>query len=183
MPKTVQSSDELLCPVAEFLRRVSRATVAQLAADEDEAGDVVPVAFAALPANENVLAALKDASGLLESAAFVGERYSPDDLEALAAADGTNAQALLFRIITDFAWVLLWERRPNKNVEPPPSLDRSQAFLEQLSQGRRIFGFQEAAEAGRIGHEVVTREEVEERNGVTYQARRWLGTRADRDGR
>lgn len=171
--KTVLTSSTSYCSVAEFLKRVDVRTVGDLASD-----DTTRVEASALTTNEKVLTALEDASGEVESAALLGERYTPDDLNALTGM----AQAKLQRLVADIAMALMIERRPSLKVPPPPGIERTQEWLNMMAQGERIFGFQEVAEAGHLDHEVLTKDEVEDRAGLVYQARAYFGTRVDRMG-
>lgn len=176
MPQTLASSTGLL-PVAEFLKRVDPLAVGKLASDV--AG--VPVVAGALPTNPNVLAALLDASGLFESACSVGGRYSKEDIAVILAAPTTAACGMMWRILTDIAWAGLFERRPNKDIPTPPSLERSLAWLDMLADGRRIFPFLQSEDAGVMEVVHVTPDDIEQRNGAVYQARAFYGTRSDRD--
>lgn len=173
---TLASSTVLFCPVAEFLKRVDMGVVAKLAADPP----AVVVAFGALAADVNVLAALRDASGDIEAAAFMGNRYHKEDFELLLTGPETNARGKLYRICSDLAWVYLFERRPNKDVEAPPSLQRSMAWMDLLVSGKRIFAFVETADAGVTERVEASVEDVIERNGSVYQARALFGTTSDR---
>jgi hypothetical protein len=176
MPQTLASSTALLCPVNEFLKRVDRAAVAKLASDNPG----VPVDSGSLPTNLNVIAALRDAGGDFETAASLGGRYSQADIAVILATD-TNARGKLYRIISDIAWCLLFERRPNKDMPEPPSLARSLAWLDMLADGRRIFPFLQSEAAGVMQVVETTVDQVEQRNGAVYQARAFYGTRSDRD--
>lgn len=176
MAKTLASSSTLLCPASEFLKRVDRNSVGQLASDTG-----VPIPDAQLEAHANVVAVLRDASGDVEAAALVGEKYTSADLALIAATD-CNARGKLYRIVSDLAWVYLYERRPNKNEPEPPSLRRSLLWLDQLSQGRAVFALAETLDAGHLTHETTTAAEIEERRGAVVQAARYFGRRADRNG-
>lgn len=169
----LNSSTTLYLPVAEFLLRVDQGSVAQLATNN--ASNPVYV----LSTDLNVLAAIKDACGVFESATLRGEMYELTDLHTLASTD-CMARSLMYRIVADIAWALLWERRPNKNSPPPPSLQRSMAFLDELEQGKKIFGFTETEDAGHQKMDIETPEEVRLRNGAVVQSSRYWGTRADR---
>lgn len=175
MAQTLASAAVPLCPVAEFLRRVDQAAVAKLASNTG-----TPVPLANLPTDPNVIAALRSASGTFEAAASVGGRYSKEDLAAILAATNTNAQALLYQIVTDLAWAALFERRPNKDLPTPASMERSLQWLDWLSDGRRIFPFLESEAAGVIQHVESSVDDVEQRNGAVYQARAYYGRRSDR---
>ncbi len=178
MTKTINSSSTRYLPVAEFLKRIDPTTVAQLCSDDP----ANPIDIGSLGINANLAAAIIDAEGEVESAALMGERYSALDLQALAAARPiTAATGKLWRLISDIAWVLLWERRPNKQLPAPPSLERTQAWIEQLALGKRIFGFAEVEAAGLPDFNADTAQDVEARNGATYQAGRFFGRRANRE--
>jgi len=176
MPQTLASSTALLCPVSEFLKRVDVSAVGKLASDM-----ATPIAPAALATNANVLAALQDAGGLFESACSVGGRYSQQDIAVILAAPTTAACGMMWRIITDIAWAGLFERRPNKDVPTPPSLERSLQWLDMLADGRRIFPFLQSEHAGVMQVVESSVDDVETRNGAVYQARAFYGTRSDRD--
>ncbi len=172
MAKTLISGTALLCPVSEFIARVDYTAVSMLASDDES-----PVSPATSP---RVLAALRDASGDVEAAALLGERYDADDLALILATD-TNARGKIYRIVSDLAWVYLWEGRPNKDSAEPPSLRRTLFYLDQLAAGTRIFGFHETVEAGRMESFVETAKDVEDRRGVVFAADRLFGVRANRE--
>jgi len=177
MAQTLASSTALLCPVAEFLKRVDRVAVAKLASDVPG----VPVDQGSLASDPNVLAALQDASGLVESACSVGGRYSQADIAAILAAPTTAACGMLYRIVADIAWAGLFERRPNKDIPTPPSMERSLTWLDMLADGKRIFPFLQSEDAGVMQRVEATVDDVDQRNGAVYQARPFWGTRSDRD--
>ena len=93
-----------------------------------------------------------------------------------------NAQAKLFRVVSDIALCFLYERRPQvqANAKPPDSWERAEKWLEDLAQGKRIFGFAQTADAGRIDNSAVTLADLQKRNGVVLQASRLFGVRSDR---
>lgn len=171
MAKTVATNASSYLSVAEFLKRFDWRVVADLVSD-----DGTRLAEASLPANTNLLAILDDASGDVESAAMMGGKYSAADLAALTGV----SQKKLFRIIADLAICYLYERRPDREMKSPASMDRTQAWLEKLVEGTRIFGFQETVDASVLDHDTETTDHVEARNLPTYIARRMFGTRANR---
>lgn len=174
MAKTLISSTTLFLPVAEFINRCDTRTVAQLASDNN-----TPVATASLASNDNVLAAIKDACGLLESAAYCGDKYQNEDLELIAATD-CHARNLMYRIITGMAEMLLLERRPDLRKEPTQGMLRATQWLEELWNGKKIFPFQEVADAGHLDHEVENAADVVARKLPSYTARLLFGTRNNR---
>jgi hypothetical protein len=172
---TLDSSASLLCPVDEFLKRVDRGAIAKLASDDPNG---IPVPDANLGTDGNIIAALKDASGLVESAAMNAARYKRVDLELIVATD-CNSQGILFRIVSDLAWTFLFERRPNVNIAPPASLGRSMEWLEMLAQGKRIFAFTETQNATTLERTESDTADILARNGVVTQASAYFGRRAD----
>lgn len=176
MPQTLSSSLTPLCPVSEFLKRVDRLAVAKLASDDVNG---VPVPDGNLATNDNVLAALFDATGLFESAALGKARYSAADLQLLLVTE-CGARGMMFNIITNLAWTFLFNRRPNMNVVPPPTLQFTNDLLERLWQGTRIFGFEQTADAGVMELVQSSQSDIEERNGVVFQAEPYFGRRCDR---
>ena len=175
---TLVSSTSLLCPVSEFLKRVDRIAVAKLASDSATG---VPVPDANLATDLNIEAALRDASGLVESAAMNAARYKKADLELIVATT-CNSQGILFRMVSDLAWTFLYERRPNMNFTPPASLTRSMEWLQLLSEGKRIFAFTETQDATTLERVEASESDVFERNGVVVQARAYYGNRSDTFG-
>lgn len=176
MPQTLASSTSLLCPVAEFLKRVDKSAVAKLCSDT-----AVPVPIGNLSTDPVLIAALRDGGGLFEMAVSRGGRYSLADIAVVLAATSTGACGMLFRIITDATWFYLYGRRPNKDVEAPPSFKMSMELLDDLADGKKVFPFLESEQAGTIEHLEVTVDQVEARNGAVYQARDFYGRRSDRD--
>lgn len=154
---------------AEFLKRCDVRTVAQLCSD-----DGTEIDHTALLTNANLLAALLDASGAVESACLRGARYSPTDLAGLTGA----AQGYLFRLIGRLTTCYIWERRPDLSSEPPAYYKATLDALSNLEKGVAIFGIQEVADAGILTTERILPPIVEQRNEVSLQAQRLFGRRA-----
>jgi phage gp36-like protein len=146
---------------ADLIQRKDARTVGNLASDTG-----TTVALPALLEDPNVLAALADASGKIESALLVGERYSIVDLQSLE----DNSLAYLKRITCDIAFALMYERRPYSD-----SKDRAKAFdaandaLEALRQGRNVFTL--TSQIGATVPEVATPTLVQYNNLRTIVAR------------
>lgn len=110
---------------------------------------------------------LLEASGEVETACIAGQRYLPEDLDAL---EGASLQKLK-GIVCGFAFSLLMDRRPNIIAEAPKRVKDALVLLEQLRGGERIFSLAGAAEAG------YTVERVRETQCLTSQgAVRMLGS-------
>jgi hypothetical protein len=97
----------------------------------------------AIASDPTVLNHLKAASGILEAACLVGDRYLPADLVNLT---GVSLE-MLKSIVCELAfWTLTIRRRP----ETPMPAQTMWAYqqIELLNNGARIFSFQEQADAG-----------------------------------
>lgn len=169
------------CSPAQFLERYDVRTVGQLLSDTDVALSQTDVLQSTIL---NDL--LMEASGWVESAALVANRYSPNDLYALAtdpsALPGTgNSARMLAGIVAGITMFFLWDRRPTKYLEMGLPLRSEMAIemLDRLRKGEAIFGIQEVANAGNPDPKFITPEQINTRNFSSNQARRFFGNRAD----
>jgi phage gp36-like protein len=120
---------------SDLLARHDNTVVAELCSEDEHA---VPAED--LATDTNLLAALEDASGEVESACLIGKRYSVEDLEGLTG----NSLAKLKRITCTIAMANLLERRPVVHVqEAEKLLERAEKYLEQLRTGQRIFNLED----------------------------------------
>lgn len=165
MPQTPLTSALGYCTIAEFLNFADLRTVGDLVSDTDERET-------SLTNNDVLLAAIQRASGMVESAAVIGNRYLPSDLAALTG----SAQQLLIGLVADLVIGILYKRRPNKG-DPPGSYKEALDMLQQLREGERIFPTQESADAGLPEHQIETPIDVENRNGLSVVAHRYFGRR------
>ncbi len=175
MTQTVATSSTTYITAAEVLKRLDWRVLADLCSDNESR--IGGTSSSALLTNANFLALLRDASGELESACKVGERYSVADLALLIADSGMGAgkiYRLLCRLIMGYAF----ERRPDKENKQAAVYEAALKELDQLRDGERIFSFAESATAGRMNHEVETESDIVNRHGVVYQARRLFGRRS-----
>src|SRR5262245_50972481 len=92
-----------------------------------------------------VAAALLRASGEVEQACFVGERYTPTDLAALTGASA----AALKGMVCDLAFYHIGKRRVPE-PEKIAGYKEAKQMLQDLRDGKLIFGFQDAADAARV---------------------------------
>lgn len=156
--------------VANFLLRCDQRTVADLVSDDGTAVDT-----STLATNDKLIAALVDASGLVEGSAMRGGKYSPSDLAALTGV----AAGRLYRLITEIAVRYLYERRPDKG--PAPEMSKlALEELELLRKGESVFGTVETFAAQSMDHEVETSRRVVDRDGTSFQSRRFFGRRSNR---
>lgn len=168
---TPLSSSDSYCTVTEFLERADARTVGDLVSDSG-----ARVSASSLTANANVLTAIADASGMLESACVAGERYTPADLLALT---GVSA-SFLRMLVSDLALGRLILRRPQKDTPLPASYQLALDWLEKLRRGERVFGFQETADAGVYENNFIRETDLQEANLATYQSQRLFGYRGNR---
>lgn len=94
-----------------------------------------------------VAACLDDASGAVDAACRVAQRYTSADLAGLTG----NANALLVRLVCDLAFGMLVARRgytANDAAVMAPREKSALEMLEALRRGERIFSGEEQADAG-----------------------------------
>jgi hypothetical protein len=121
------------------------------------------------------------ASGELESACLVGNRYQPADLAALAALT-TSAAGRVQKVVADLAFWTLQQRRQPASADPKNCPGALQALeeLDRLRNGERIFGFAEAGAAG--NPDTVDPDSSKQSNPLVDNSSRLFGTHADRTG-
>jgi hypothetical protein len=172
--KTVASSASAYCTAADFLVRYDTRSVAELLSDTGTA-----VASGDVEANTKLATILRQASGKVEAAVFLGGKYDKEDLEALEAS-GTNGSQMLAGLVCDIAFGILVRRRPDAEMPVPPQCQEAEEMLGALAAGEEIFPFTETKEAGQATVETDTPADVEARNQPSYQARGMWGTRQNR---
>lgn len=162
----------------EFLKRADVRLVIKLCtSDLDD-----PPTIVNLELKPYLIEALRDASGLFESACLLGERYTVADLTAIAdPLNKRNSTGLMFRILADITLAYLFELRPDMAPSPAMSarIDRATRWLDELSAGKKVFGLQETVEAGRMDHEDVERDDADRFYGQVEVADRLYGRRSD----
>jgi phage gp36-like protein len=139
-----------------------------------DAGDRISD-LATLVANPNVLQALEDASGMINSAALVGHRYAVGDL---AGMTGEGA-AFLQRITCDLAFAFLRQRR-GYDVDQYPTVKESFRFLDRLRLGERVFDIEANEAAGnpttyQIPSYVILQQPLVTNNNRYWPNKRFLG--------
>lgn len=92
-----------------------------------------------------LVACLDDASGDIDSALLVGNRYSTTDLSGLTG----NALARLKRLTCDITMAYLYDARPGYNTDQvQPIRARADAELEKLRNGSNVFNLVDQLAAG-----------------------------------
>ena len=168
---TPLSGTSAYATASDFTARYDARTVAQLLSDAD-----VQITSGQVPSNASLAALLQEASGMLESACLVGQRYQPADLSGLTG----NSMQMLIGIVCGVGMYLLWCRRPEKykDMKLPSRAELALRQMDDLRDGSRIFGILEAAEANNIPTPYFTQpNDLYLRNPVSVQARRFFGNR------
>lgn len=125
---------------ADMMARFDRNDVGQLCSDDKR-----PVSEVDLPNNVQCLTALADASGLVDAALLVGNRYAVSDLQTLTP----TSQNLLTMVTCDIAMWRLIQRRPGWNPEKAKAIrEEAELHLERLRKGENTFNIQAAMDAG-----------------------------------
>lgn len=120
--------------------RYDARTIGDLASDT---GVRVEVADFAL--DTNIIAALADASGEIETALVVARRYKVSDLTGLAG----NSLAKLKRITCEIAMACLLGRRPAFDPELLEKFEeKAMKSLDKLAKGENVFNLEDQKGAG-----------------------------------
>lgn len=128
---------------SEFIVRYDARRVAELLTVNVSS----PVTVADLPGNSSLIEFISDASGEIEAAITVGNKYTPVDL---AAMTGTAA-SLLKRMVSDLVWVYLLVSRGmgDGDVEAQaPRYKETKRMLAELYNGSMVFGIADNRNAG-----------------------------------
>ena len=147
---------------AEFLQRFDARLIGDLVQDANSR-----TSSANLLVDANLSAILADASGWIESACFVGERYSAADLTGL----GPNSLAFLKRLVADIALVLLCQRRGFSYKDKFPLLEESMKTLDRLRLGERVFNVSEVKDKGNPTSDVISYATLEGQNLISMHNR------------
>lgn len=126
----------------EFIARYDKRLLGDLASV-----DGVRVTSSALSSDTRITTALEDASGEVDAAVKIANRYTATDLSGLTG----NGLQYLKKIVCDIAFYLLIDRRALNNVmreEADRRFKVYRAHLEDLRQGKQIFDVEAAKEAG-----------------------------------
>ena len=124
----------------DFFERYDVRDIGQLASDN---GSEIPES--ALATDANVLTALDDASGDIDTALVVSNRYLTTELEGLTG----NSLAKLKRITCDLAMAYMLGRRPAADPEKLEAFEkRATTHLERLRNGENVFNLADQKSAG-----------------------------------
>lgn len=156
----------------DFVIRFDWRSASQLLSDTETA-----LTQAQVLASTRLLTLLKEASGEVESATLVSNRYvinaSQNDLDDLTG----NSEQFLVGLVCTLAAAKLYERRPDLMAGIAPRVEAAREQLNLLRQGERIFGTVEHAEAGLPDHHQETIQNEEDRKGLNTMVERLWGQR------
>lgn len=169
--KTPVSGTAAYCTVGQFLNWFDQRVVGDLVMDDGSRNS-------SLTTNAVLLQILQEASGDVEAAVMLGNRYAVADLQALAA--NTNGGIFLAGIVAGLAFAKLLERRPDLEYKEPDRTKKARAAVIAISSGDAILPFQETQAAGEIEEDVETVTDVDNRTMVSWHTRRYLGRRTAR---
>lgn len=178
MPLTPAGTLIPYCSPPEFLTFIDWRLVGDLCSDTDSR---VPLATLQgtgpdyTNADPNLWAALMAASGELEAACLIGNRYTAVDLAALT---GASAQYLK-KLVSYLAYGILRHRRGIFDDDSQPQVKEARETIDRLEGGGAIFAFDETARAGKPKAEFYEQWEFDRLNLVSRMGRRVFGTRAN----
>lgn len=146
---------------SDMVTRIREQTLMDLVTDTGDRPE-----SAALLTDAKLLAALADASAVIDAALVVGRRYTPDQLEALTG----SSQNLLKRMTCEIALAFLLERNPgysNDLYERYESI--RERYLTRLQQGVDMFNLDAELNA--------SLPTIDGPSSVTYERMNCLSTR------
>jgi len=150
---------------AEFIARFDKRIVGDLASVDGNR-----VTASALESDERITTVLEDASGEVDAAVKVGNRYLTADLAGLTG----NGLQYLKKIVSDIAFYLLIDRRVLNRVTADEAERRFmvyRAHLKDLRTGLQIFDVDAAKEAGLPLTDGPTTTEANNLNTMTSRVR------------
>lgn len=181
MAKTVASSVSAYASATDLFLRFDPRYIADWVSVNDQryASSNGTVNEVTLAANQKITAALKSASGLVESIAVNGGRYTAADLAVLSAS-GTNGAEMLKDIVCVMAARSIAGHRLGRDEYFEQKIEEIQELLRQLAAGVAIFPFAENADAAILESEQMTPTEFDSRWSTTTQYEGYLGRASDK---
>ena len=176
MAQTPRSSATPYCTVEQALAYHDVRQWADLCSDEGTRGNAGTLADANAADGKRMLQLLMSASGEVEERCFRGERYKPEDLQALTGVSAARLQEIVANLAFWRACKRRWGAKARRS-DVPGAVDAEEA-LEKLGDGEAVFGLVETQAAG--NSEVTTLDPGDDRQ-LVRAARRFFGERACRD--
>lgn len=126
--------------VVDLTDRYDSRDLGDLASDSN-----ATVSETALKSDRKVLAALADASGEIDAALLVGNRYTPMELANVTGFSKSH----LTRITCDIAAARIMARRMGRDVEKVKAMNElAEGHLERLRKGENVFNLTDQKSAG-----------------------------------
>jgi len=154
-----------------FLARYDYRDVADLVSDDN-----TTVTATSLLTDANLLVAIGDASGDIDAALLVGNKYETSDLEGLSG----NAQSHLYRMCSDLTMYYLMSRRPDFSPDRLEAYEKIRLrHLGRLQAGEDVFNLDGHLSAGVVTVDGPTMQNYQDLNLVrdrvqNYYPRRHL---------
>lgn len=170
---TFASGSASYAAASALTARVDWRTLAQLLSDTD-----TPLASqAAVEASARLATLMAAASGELEAACMVSNRYvvtsTRNDLDDLTGNSAEYRDDLICTLTLE----RLFRRRPALLEKISEDVKRAREALKDLREGQRIFGIVEVAQAGLTDHHEMTNADEDDRMGINVTAERLFGRR------
>ncbi len=146
---------------ADLLARYDYRTVGELVVDDD-----TQPTYASLLTNPTIEAILSDASGQIETAVMVGNRYTIEELDSLT----DNSQAKLVRMTCDLAFYLISQRRPTGDQEFP-LYEEAMELLGMLRKGEAVFNVFENKQAGNTEYAPYNAQVIAQQNLISQNTK------------
>lgn len=172
----LSSATPYATPADMLLYRDAR-IVGQLCSDANTQLD-----SAAILISTRLLEMLAAASGEIESAAMVGQRYLPVDLQAIrdsvVGSTATMGARMLKKLCCDLAfYMLVGARDPGSKATDVNGAELAMGKLKALRLGEVVFSLEEAAEAGASLEVVETPQgSTADVNSILNRGARFFGT-------
>lgn len=157
---------------ADLIKRFDTNVIGDLASDTG-----TPIASSAFSTDDNITAALADATGEINSAVMVADLYTAAELAAVTGED----LEFLKRLTCDLAMGYLMGRRPEKYGEQAVKLvEVARAHLELIRSGKRLFNIQAKKDAGQPSIDGPTAVDYDNLNLIPDRTRNFYPARATR---
>lgn len=171
MPKTSNSSSSAYAQPADLLVYLDARMTGDLVNDQG-----IMLTPTAILTDPTVAKHLLRASGRLEAICLKGRRYQPADLQALTGA----SREYMIWVVCGLALESLRWRRANLEEIAQPFAKELSLVLDELANGKQVFGFLETEAAGLPDHSVITGADLYGIPSLVSNMDRYFGTRRNR---
>ena len=151
-----------LASVNDLIARFDVRTLGQLGSDTN-----TQLSSVDLQTNEATLAALQDATGLVNSALYTAYKYASSDIDDLS----DESAGLLKRITCDMAFIYMAQRRGYTYKDKFPLIEDSYEILQKLRNGERVLDIADNKDAGNTATAIVATTDLINANLATASYR------------